>query len=329
MRVHLATIHDRDPWFRQTPNNDGVWEDCVYVLNDPHGTADWLVVVDQPPAGLSTRVPWERRILFVTEPPECVRYPLYYRNQFGIIVGGVNYDDYRGRLLKQQSALPWHYGIDRWDVSRQPMLWRELAASKDKSKVLSVICSDKQSTPQQRLRFAFVKRLQQRLGGRVDVFGKNVVDFADKADVISPYRYHIVLENNTIDHFWTEKLADAFLGDSYPIFAGCRNAGEYFDPNSFSSIDVANADKAIDKIEEIIRLDKWTECIDAVRDSRRRVMHEHNIFACVRRIIETVGCDVNLQKRLSPEIIIPQKRPTKIVRQVKKWRAKLSAALAH
>ena len=328
MFILFSTVHDGDPWLRQTPKFDGVWGDCVYVFDDAEGKADWLAVCDQPRAGLATRIPRARRILFVTEPPEIACYPASYLNQFGTVVSPAPCNGYTGRQLRRQPALSWHYGIDRHDATRPPMLWQELASGKEKTRELSVICSDKTATRQQRLRLAFVRRLRQRLGRRVDIFGRNIATFADKAEAIAPYRYHIVLENNAIDHFWTEKLADAFLGESYPIYSGCRNIGAYFDPGSFSPIDIENADKAIDEIEDIVGSNRWSERIDLIRESRSKVMNEYNVFAVVKSIIAQAETTARSKPQLVvAETIAPPKRAAKIVRKFMKWKQKLSARM--
>ena len=75
---YFATIHAAWPWMRQTEDGNGALGRAQFVLPPPTARSPssletasaWLVVVDEAPAGFSTTVPRERRILFVTEPPE-------------------------------------------------------------------------------------------------------------------------------------------------------------------------------------------------------------------------------------------------------------------
>jgi hypothetical protein len=74
------------PWLRQTPDNDGRWEDFQFQLEDPNNETEWLVVFDEPSPSLKTKTPYERRILFVIEPPEMKSYKPDYVNQFRFVV---------------------------------------------------------------------------------------------------------------------------------------------------------------------------------------------------------------------------------------------------
>jgi FkbM family methyltransferase len=311
VRVLLSTIHMPWPWFRQTPNGDGKWGSLTFLLDDPDYEADWLVVYDEPPAGLTTRLPLNRRILFITEPPGMKTYDRSYLKQFGTVVSAFRPPGYRGRIVQRQPALPWHYGVDMRarDYANSAMGWSELAGEKEKSKDISVICSNKAILPHHRARLAFVERLKERLGDRVDIFGRGFNEIGDKAEAIAPYRYHIALENNVIDHFWTEKLADAWLGDSYPIFAGCSNAADYFDPSGFAEIDIRDPDRAIDRIEAVVASGAWHAHRDAIRENRRRVMNEHNVFAVIERVIAEDGSLPHGGERLpAPVRILPSYR---------------------
>jgi hypothetical protein len=287
--VHFSTIHGAWPWLRQTPNNDGVWENVRFQLQDEKNETEWLVVFDEPAPSLRTTTPYERRILFITEPPEIKYYRADYVNQFRFMISPYPVPGFRGCHQRQQPALNWQYGIDQ---SRRPphpstVDWSALAADKPKSKLASVVCSSKTRLPQHRQRLAFVELLKQRLGDRIDVFGRGIREVDDKQAAISPYKYHIVLENNRLDHFWTEKLADAYLGDAFPIFSGCANLNLYFNQDSYLDIDICNPDQAVKVVESVIKSTLWDDRRELIRDSRRRLMYEYNNLAVVARIVKS------------------------------------------
>lgn len=308
MHCLLSTAHVPWPYLRQTPEGDGRWKSLTFGLYAPSSEGDWLVVYDEPAGKLSTLIPLKRRILFISEPPEMKRYPTAYLNQFGTVVSPMRLPGYRGRLVQRQSSLPWHYGVDMSlgaDRSSSAMGWTDLCSDKPKSQILSVICSNKVVVSHHRRRLAFVARLKERLGDKVDVFGRGFNEIDDKAGAIGPYRYHVVLENNVLDHFWTEKLADAWLGDSFPIFAGCNNADEYFSRESFARIDIRRTEEAIDQIEALIASDTWERSRKAVRESRRRVMEEYNLFAEVERIVNAATTSTALLPLAKPQCVKP------------------------
>jgi hypothetical protein len=312
-------------WLRQTPNNDGAWGHLRFHLDDnSHADADWLVTFDEPWPSLRTTTPYERRILFVTEPPGIKSYPADYANQFAVVVSAYEIEGFRGRAIIQQPALNWHYGIDQRgaELGSAPLQWAELAADKPKSKLASVICSTKATLPYQRQRLAFVERLGARLGDQIDVFGRGVRPIDDKREAIAAYKYHVVLENNLIDHFWTEKLADAYLGDAFPLFAGCGNIETYFDPRSLRRIDVRDPDRAIDEIENVLGSTLWEDNRQRIRESRQRVMTEHNLFSVVATIIAQSDPSTIAARNVASTSLKPATR-----RPVKKLRKRVRAFL--
>lgn len=279
-RAHFATEHGPvETWFRQTPGRDGVFGRTAFSAEPSGWGSEWLVVCDEPPAGLRSVVPVERRILFLGEPPSIKTYPTNYLDQFGTVVGPIALPRYAGHHIRSHSSLPWHYGKSR------PFSWRELAADKKKSQLISVVCSAKTFTMQQMLRIRFVEALKTRFGAQIDHFGNGFSAIEEKADGLAPYRFTVVLENNTIDGFWTEKLGDAYLGDCFPIYAGGKVPAEDFDARARLDINLFRVDEALQAIEHLIETADFDDLHDSIRAQRRRVMTEHNLFAVADRLI--------------------------------------------
>jgi hypothetical protein len=268
-----------EAWLRQTPDHDGIWETTWFQAAFEDENADWVVTCDEPPPGFQTRVPRERRVLFVGEPTVYKRYPTEYLNQYGFVVGPGELPTYRGVSIRQHGALPWHYG------KVHPKTWSELAADKFKCRPLSVFCSEKTFTPQQRKRLDFVERLERHFEGSVCRYGNGIRQVADKAQGLDDFRYHIVLENNLEPGFWTEKLADCYLAHSFPLYAGgCIPAGD-FDVQARVEIDLTRPEEALRIIERTVDSGLFEQSQQLLREQRRRVMYEHNFFAVAHRII--------------------------------------------
>ncbi|MEP9390165.1 hypothetical protein [Mesorhizobium sp. KR9-304] len=280
-RAHFATEHGQiDAWFRQTPGQDGIFGRTAFAEEASGDPGEWLVVCDEPPAGLRTRIPVERRVLFLGEPPSIKIYPTPYLNQFGLVVGPFALPGYEGCHIRQHASLPWHYGRSR------PFSWRELAADKVKSRTISVFCSSKKLTVQQAFRIRFVEALKAHFGPRIEHFGHGFRPIEEKADGLSPFRYTIVLENNLTEGFWTEKLADAYLAGCFPIYAGGKIPAEDFDPRARLDIDVFKVGDSLRAIEDLIGTADFDALSNSVREQRRRVMLQHNLFAVAERLIE-------------------------------------------
>jgi len=308
------------PWNlrRQSPNNDGVWGQIRLVINptDPKDerACAWLYVQNHlPHAPFTTAVPHAHRILHVTEPTTIVDNHLSYVNQFGIVLSPYPRPSaYRGTWLASQPATAWYYGIDR---TKSPgtksayLTWQALTSPKKKTKKVSLICSRLDITPFQQQRLRFVAALKKELGTQIDFYGRDETFIADKADAIDPYRYHIALENNQDKHFWTEKLADSYFGEAYPIHAGCANLHDYFPQRAYTSIDIFNIPSAIGRVKEVLASDPYETSRPYILEAKRRVMEDYNILAVLERVV-LARADTNQHVLDVTETIQPDKKLT-------------------
>ena len=104
--------------------------------------------------------------------------------------------------------------------------WRQRDLSK--RAMCSLIASAKRSQPGHVLRHALAEKVR-REGHDVAVIGRGYAAFADKADGLAPYRYSVVIENTRERNYFTEKLVDAILCQTVPIYWGCPNIGDFMD----------------------------------------------------------------------------------------------------
>ena len=66
-------------------------------------------------------------------------------------------------------------------------------------------------------------------GQDVAVLGRGYQPFDSKADGLAPYRYSVVIENVQERNYFSEKLLDAVLCETVPIYWGCPNIGDFVD----------------------------------------------------------------------------------------------------
>jgi hypothetical protein len=104
--------------------------------------------------------------------------------------------------------------------------WRDRDMTK--RAMCSLIASGKRSQTGHRLRHALAERVR-RDGPQVDVMGRGYRPFAVKADGLAPYRYSLVIENVRERNYFTEKLVDAVLCRTVPIYWGCPNIADFLD----------------------------------------------------------------------------------------------------
>jgi hypothetical protein len=318
--ISLHSAHPTEWSFRQTPAGSGRWGDDRFVVGA--ADADALVVIDDLKASIATTVPRERRILVVTEPPVLRAYPRKFFDQFGVVLSPYALETGDAKLVLTQTGLPWFLGAKFAASGPVPILsYEDLTAlvPMPKEPRISVVCSTKTNLAKHRLRLDFVEKLKAILGDRVRVFGRGFAPIDDKFDAIAPFAYHLVLENNDIGHFWTEKLADAYLGWSYPVFSGTPNAPADFPPGAMLPIDIAQSDRAIGAIAQLLDDDPYAGYLPVLREARQRLLTEHNIFAVLSRAVSCLD-----PAAATPPQTLYSSRPA---RPLKALRRKIAATL--
>ena len=158
-----------------------------------------------------------------------------------------------------------------------------------KEKLISVVSSNKNFCEGHKKRLEFVESLKKYFGDVIDVYGRGINPFDDKADVLTSYKYHIAIENTVQDDYITEKLFDPFLTYTYPIYHGAQNANEYFHENSFTPIDINQPKKSIKIIEDVINSGKYEKNLKYLKESRQKVLNEYNLFDKMAVIVNQQG----------------------------------------
>lgn len=104
--------------------------------------------------------------------------------------------------------------------------WRDL--DRTKSEMCSLIASSKRDTDGHRLRHNIVDWIRET-DQPVDIMGRGYKPFEQKSDGLAPYRYSVVIENMPEENYFSEKLVDAVLCDTVPIYWGCPNLSDFMD----------------------------------------------------------------------------------------------------
>jgi hypothetical protein len=289
--VAFYTGHERWPWLRQTEDGAGRWDDTLFHLNSEPESSNWLVVYDDIARPIETSIPWERRIAVVSEPPGIKTYSKAYLDQFGIVLSPVDYSGLKGQLIRSQPGINWYFGVAMLEGRFESRIsYQQLAAMPppaNRKPGVSIVCSKKSQMPMHRERLAFIAKLTEYLGDQVHVFGKGFEEISDKADAILPYRYHIALENNAIEHFWTEKLSDPLLGWALPIYSGCTNVEDYIPEQALIRLDVSDPEHAAGEVSHILEADPYDARLDAIKDARTSILNKHNIFAVIADVAKS------------------------------------------
>jgi hypothetical protein len=258
-------------------SRDGTWKDLQFVPGSVT-EADWFVTYGDHQTLTRTRVPKERRIIFITEPPQIKDYYPHFINQFGIAVSPMPLKGFKGKWIQRHTALTWFFGRTLEQLRAEDY--------GEKRFDLSVVCSSARKFPEHRRRFEFVSKLKEVLGERLHWYGRGVRHIDTKAEAIIPYRYSIAIENNYIEHFWTEKISDVYLGCAFPFYIGGPNLQRYFDPRTFQYLDLDDPAGSAKIIEKTIEAKTFEERLPLIQEERSKILMEYNFLNEVWRTIK-------------------------------------------
>jgi hypothetical protein len=127
----------------------------------------------------------------------------------------------------------------------------------EKSKMISMISSNKMMTEGQRTRLRWVEMLQDQ----IDIYGRGINEIALKEEGLCDYMFSVVIENGFYESYFTEKIMDCFATGTIPVYKGSPDIGKYF-----------NKDGIIDLSEEFdVSEEIYNSKMDAIKDNLERV----------------------------------------------------------
>jgi len=297
VKVTTSSPHARWPIARQTPGGLAKWGDYHFVINQDIPACDAWVVIDDLQYRESCPCPPQRTILASTEPPIHGRYYEAFLAQFGLVVTCGGYDYRQPNVYESFPLQPWYFALNCATnrpnrIASQPSYFtydQIKSLQPSKTRLLSVVCSAKVHSEGHKKRLEFVTALKRHFGDRLDWFGIGIRPIVDKSEAILDYKYHIAIENSCYPHYWTEKLADSYLGWALPIYYGCPNVTDYFDQRAMVRINLEDLDASISSIENALKTDAWEVSQGAIAQARQTVLDQYNFFPFVISLLSTLG----------------------------------------
>ena len=252
----------------------------VFVQDPACEQYDWLVVFDDLKECEMLRCPPECTILATWEPVSIKNYATPFTSQFGHLL--------TNRPPQAEKHPHYHLGKGYfpWYNSRS-YAENQTFVIPPKTKLVSAVCSAKAMRwTKHHERIQLLKRLVAEVPG-AEWYGHGVQEFARKCDLMDSYRYHVAIENHIAPHYWTEKIADAYLCECLPFYAGAPDLADDFPAESFIPIPLDNPAKAVDIVKKAIANDEWEKRLPAIKEAKARLFAEYNFWAQVIKVIES------------------------------------------
>ena len=135
--------------------------------------------------------------------------------------------------------------------------WIKDAKIYEKTKMISMISSNKSMTEGQRLRLQWV----EMIGDQVDMYGRGFNEIANKEEGLCDYMFSVVIENGFYESYFTEKIMDCFATGTIPVYMGSADIGKYFNKNG-----IIDLSEEFNVSEEI-----YFSKMDAIQDNLEKV----------------------------------------------------------
>lgn len=241
---------------KQTPFNIGVWKNLVAV--ESQDEADYVIIQDKT----SSLINNNSKVIFFGREPSYV-----YKHSYENAVMSFHHD-------LGNSWLP-----QTWWVDLPYNNLSDTNYSDFKTKNLSVIDSGKMVLQRHRDRVNLINQLEKKY--QIDIYGKindNILPSRDKKDGLIPYRYTLSIENGNTDYYFSEKIVDALICETLPLYNGCLDISRFFPDGSYYQIDI-NSSNIIDEIGEVTKnSDLYEKSISSIKNAKRLCLEKYNIW---------------------------------------------------
>lgn len=272
----------------QLPSNNNEWGNYKFEINNDCDECDFWLIYDSLEKPEKVKVPKEHVILITTEEVSGKPYLKSYQNQFTKII--TSRDDINGdHVIKT-------YYCNLWRILKT---YNELKFGDVpvKTKQLSIVSSDLVRKPGQMQRYALINKLIGHFKDKVDVFGRGFNPIEDKYEALATYKYSVAIENSAITNYWSEKIVDCYLSETLPLYFGCPNIEDFFDPKSLVKIDLHDYKKTIQIIEQLIEEDYYEKAYPKIVESKHKILDELQFFPWVTKLLdENFNQTISFQK---------------------------------
>jgi hypothetical protein len=307
MLVYICSNYSYPDLLRQTPGGKGRWGDLQFTFEEVE-ECDFVIVINHPTKDIRIKCRRNGKILLIQEPPyERNDYFRLHFRFYDTIISGFT-DKGSSQMLNTQPALPWHIDKSFDELSG-------LTVQGSKKDAVSFITSNSNIYPQHTVRLNFIDYMKSQ-SFDFDLYGRGFQPIANKFEGIYPYKYTIAAENYLGRDYFTEKIIDAFLSLSMPVYYGCPNITDYFPKESMILVNMNKPEESLEKIKEAIAGKAWDKNKEAIQHARDLVLNKYQFFPMLAGIIEDKL--LTTDKVIYEKIGLPQSGLTPVERLKKK-----------
>jgi hypothetical protein len=101
-----------------------------------------------------------------------------------------------------------------------------------------------------------------------------------KIDSFRPYQYSVCIENSSHENYFTEKITDCILNKTIPIYYGCSNIGDFYNPKGI--ISVKNVDEAI-KVINNLDPEYYYSILDVIEENYKKAFEYKDYVGNIKK----------------------------------------------
>lgn len=149
-----------------------------------------------------------------------------------------------------------------------------------KTKKLSIISSNKTQTFGHKLRHDIINNARNSM----DVFGSGYLHIDNKITGLKDYMFSLIIENDRLDNWFTEKIVDCLVTGTIPIYWGCNNIDKYFNTKGF--IEFKNINHFKESVLPILNEDTYKNMLPFINENFNLALNYVNFWGRVESIIK-------------------------------------------
>lgn len=291
-----------------TGRTDNTFGEFKFYINSEIDKADYWFVLENLNIPIESCNVDPRKIIYLnyeTSYPKdyfLTNYMNKYLTQFNYLFG--TYELFNENFKHTLPFQPWlinsKQGSSVFKKSERGFNYLQNQRKYEKNKLISIICSNKTKNDDHKIRLEFTKNLKKHFGSELCWFGHGIKDIENKWEALEDYKYHIVLENESRTNLISEKLFDAYLGTTYPIYYGANNVYDYFDKDSLTQIDIMDFKTSVKKIENVINNNYFENNFKKIIIAKDLVLNKYNLF---NRIVD-IAKELDSGKSFSELVVL-------------------------
>jgi hypothetical protein len=274
-----------------TPNGDGIVAEYKFEVNNDCDECNfWIVRGDISRIYEFVNCNKENLIFLQDEVYDENVYPSNFLNQFAAVIGAR--PEFHAKYIPHHEMMPWLFDKKSYSDLLQPI------PLDLKTKTICLMTSDATWLEGHRKRLAFSNKLIGHFKEKLDVYGRGFSAFNCKYEILKNYKYCIALENTVYPKYFTEKLNECYLSESFPIYYGCPDIESYYGSDSLVKIDVNDYKTSINTIARLIEDDLFERRVSILREMKKRYLEKWHLPIALVRILNSKFSTESSKKKL-------------------------------